>query len=382
MDERPGTQPTPEPTKPPTMEDVATRAGVSRALVSIVFRELPGASPANRERVKRAAAEIGFRPDRRASLLGRKRTNLLGVAFGVGHEFHAELIAALYVAAAEQGLEVVLSGITDDRSEEQAVTELLAFRCDALVLLGPTLGAEALETIAATTPVVTLASAVQAPGVEVVRTDDELGARLATDHLLGLGHRAIVHLDGRRAPGGPERRRGFLAAMRSAGLPDTAFLYPGGLTEEDGVAAARLYLAERAADRDQQGDPVPTAVFAFNDRCAIGFLATVRDAGLRVPADVSLVGYDDSRIARASWTRLTTVAQDIGVLARGAVARARTRIQPYPAQPPNPDPDPATNPNPDPATNPDTDDRAHGPLLVPPGLVIRDTASVPAAGRL
>ena len=66
MDERPGTQPTPEPTKPPTMEDVATRAGVSRALVSIVFRELPGASPANRERVKRAAAEIGFRPDRRA----------------------------------------------------------------------------------------------------------------------------------------------------------------------------------------------------------------------------------------------------------------------------------------------------------------------------
>ena len=85
--------PSVEPGKPPTMEDVATRAGVSRALVSIVFRGLPGASPENRERVRRAAAELGFRPDRRASLLGSKRTNLLGVAFGVGHEFHADLIS-------------------------------------------------------------------------------------------------------------------------------------------------------------------------------------------------------------------------------------------------------------------------------------------------
>jgi DNA-binding LacI/PurR family transcriptional regulator len=198
MDERPDG----DPAKPPTMEDVAARAGVSRALVSIVFRGLPGASPDNRERVRRAAEEIGFRPDRRASLLGRKRTNLLGVAFGVGHEFHADLIAALYRAVAHRHLELVLSGVTDGRPEQQAVAELLSFRCDALLLLGPTLSTTELAAIGARSPVVVLARAVAAPGVEVVRTDDELGARLATEHLLGLGHRTIVHLDGRRAPGG------------------------------------------------------------------------------------------------------------------------------------------------------------------------------------
>lgn len=343
--------------KTPTMEDVAARAGVSRALVSIVFRNLPGASPDNRERVRRAAEEIGFRPDRRASLLGRKRTNLLGVAFAVGHEFHADLISALYEAAAGQQLELVLSGITEHRTEEQAVAELLAFRCDALLLLGPTLGADQLATLGETTPVVVIGRAVEASGVAVVRTDDELGARIATEHLLSLGHRTVVHLDGRRAPGGAERRRGFLHAMRAAGLPDQAFLLPGGLTDADGEAAAREFLAERAAG--YSGDPAPTAVFAFNDQCAIGFLATVRDAGVRIPADLSLIGYDDSRLAHASWTRLTTVGQGTAALAEGAVAAAMARIGSA-----------AATPQGQSATPPP-------PLLIPPRLVVRATTAVP-----
>ena len=209
------------------MEDVATRAGVSRALVSIVFRGLPGASPENRERVRRAAAELGFRPDRRASLLGSKRTNLLGVAFGVGHEFHADLISDLYAAAARHGLELVLSGVTERRSEQQAIAELLDFRCDAVLVLGPTLSATELAAYGSSTPVVVLARAVEAPGIEVIRTDDELGARLATEHLLSLGHRRIVHLDGGRAPGAVERRRGFLQTMRAVDLLDRAQLIAG-----------------------------------------------------------------------------------------------------------------------------------------------------------
>lgn len=336
------------------MEDVAARAGVSRALVSIVFRDLPGASPQNRERVRRSAAEIGFRPDRRARLLGRRRTNLLGIAFGVGHEFHADLVSALYASAERHRLEVVLSGITEQRSELQAVTELLAFRCDALVLLGSNLGAADLARIAETTPIVTLARAIHVPGVDVVRTDDELGARLATEHLLGLGHRTIVHLDGRRAAGGAERRRGFLRAMRAAALPDHAFLSPGGLQEADGAAAAQQFLADQAVDR--QGDPSPTAVFAFNDRCAIGFLQTIRNAGVRVPEELSLVGYDDSRLAHASWTRLTTIGQDTAALADGGVAKALARIRDRERD----------------GVDPSTD-----ALLVPPSLVIRSTTGPP-----
>ena len=347
-----------DPGRPPTMEDVATRAGVSRALVSIVFRDLPGASPENRERVRRAAAELGFRPDRRASLLGSKRTNLLGVAFGVGHEFHADLISELYAAAARHGLELVLSGVTERRSERQAIAELLDFRCDAVLVLGPTLSATELAAYGSSTPVVVLARAVDAPGIEVVRTDDELGARLATEHLLALGHHTIVHLDGRRAPGGAERRRGFLRAMRSAGLPDHAFLSPGGLTEADGESAARQHLAELAGGG--HGDPLPTAVFAFNDQCAIGFLQTVRDAGVRVPGDLSLVGYDNSRLAHASWTRLTTVGQDTPALAEGAVIRALARIRPSELA---------------------SADEPEEPHLVAPGLVIRSTTARPTGTR-
>ena len=341
------TQPSAESGKTPTMEDVATRAGVSRALVSIVFRGLPGASPENRERVRRAAAELGFRPDRRASLLGSKRTNLLGVVFGVGHEFHADLISDLYAAAARPGLELVLSGVTERRSEQQAIAELLDFRCDAVLALGPTLTASELAAYGSSTPVVVLARAVEAPGIEVIRTDDELGARLATEHLLSLGHRDVVHLDGQRAPGAAERRRGFRQTMRAAGLGDRAQLWPGGLTETDGGRAAGRFLAERST-----GPFAPTAVFAFNDRCAIGFLQTVRDAGVRVPADLSLVGYDDSRLAHASWTRLTTVGQDTAALAEGAVTRAHARIRPA-------DREPAFS--------------HEGPLLISPTLVIRST---------
>ena len=342
-DPDPSTNTPADPGKPPTMEDVATRAGVSRALVSIVFRGLPGASPENRERVRRAAAELGFRPDRRASLLGSKRTNLLGVAFGVGHEFHADLISDLYAAADRYGLELVLSGVTERRSEQQAIAELLDFRCDAVLALGPTLSASELAAYGASTPVVVLARAVEAPGIEVVRTDDELGARLATEHLLSLGHRTIVHLDGGRAPGAVERRRGFLRTMRTLDQ-DRAHLVPGGLSEADGVSAARRFLAERSGE--------PTAVFAFNDQCAIGFLQTVRNAGVRVPGDLSLVGYDDSRLAHASWTRLTTVGQDTAALAEGAVTRAHARIRPA-------DREPAFS--------------HEGPLLISPTLVIRST---------
>src|SRR4029450_11020997 len=120
----------------PTMEDVALRAGVSRPLVSIVFRDQPGASEETRARVRAAAAEIGYRPDTRAQLLSRKQTRVIGVSFGVGHEFHADLVTELYAAAQDSGYELVLSGVTPDRREQRAAQDLLAFRCDAVILVG------------------------------------------------------------------------------------------------------------------------------------------------------------------------------------------------------------------------------------------------------
>lgn len=300
----------------PTMSDVAERAGVSRALVSIVFREVPGASLDTRDRVRAAADELGYHPDRRARLLSRRRTRVLGVAFALGHEFHADLIAALYRAAAEHGQELALSGTTPGRPEEEAVADLQALRCDALLLLGSALPDEVLAQLGAAVPVVALARSTSADGVDVVRTDDEAGAALAARHLLDLGHTHVVHVDGGTAAGADERRHGFTAAIRSAGL--AADVVSGGLTEEDGAAAAAALLAR---------EELPTGLAVFNDQSATGVMDVLQQAGWRWPDDVSLVGYDDSRLARSRWARLTTVRQDVDALAGLAVQRAIQRVE-------------------------------------------------------
>jgi DNA-binding LacI/PurR family transcriptional regulator len=324
------------------MEDVALKAGVSRPLVSIVFRDQPGASDETRARVRAAAAEIGYRPDTRAQLLSRKQTRLIGVSFGVGHEFHAELVTELYAAAQHSGYELVLSGVTPHRREQRAAQDLLAFRCDAVILLGPSARLTDLAAIGRQTPTVVVARAGTAQGIEIVRTDDITGAELATRHLLELGHSRILHVDGGRAPGAAERRRGYQAAMRAAGLGRLVSIIPGGLTEAEGSRAADWVIdtrmrpepveghASTGPARISDGDGA-TAAFVFNDQSAVGFLAIVRASGIDVPQQLSVVGYDDSRLARASWARLTTVGQDTEAIARAAVERAIARIAGEPA---------------------------------------------------
>jgi DNA-binding LacI/PurR family transcriptional regulator len=297
----------------PTLEDVATRAGVSRALVSIVMRDVPGASEETRERVRRAADEIGYRPDQRARRLRQLRTKLIGVMFTAGQEFHADLVDGVYLAAEELGYDVVLSGVTPHREESRAVRTLIDDRCEGLVLIGPQLPARQLGDLAARVPVVALARRTR--GVDAVRSDDAAGASLAMDHLLDLGHRRILYLDGGRAPGAAERRRGYRHAARAAQLPELTL--PGGLTEREGAAAASAML---------ESPELPTAIFAFNDRCALGVLDVLIRSGVAVPQRVSVVGFDDSPLAGMAHIDLTTVRQDSAGLARAAVERLVARL--------------------------------------------------------
>ena len=203
-----------------TLADVAARAGVSVPLVSIVMRDVPGASPANRERVRRAAEELGYRPDSRARMLRSTRSRLIGVVFGVQHAFHGDLVSGLYAAADAADYELALSAVTPGRDEHRAVTSLLQDRCEALILLGPQLPTSYLADLAARMPVVVVARAVRHRAVDVVRTDDAAGLHQAVDHLVGLGHTRIAHIDGGRAPGAAERRRGYREALQRHGLAD------------------------------------------------------------------------------------------------------------------------------------------------------------------
>ena len=298
----------------PTLEDVARRAGVSRALVSIVMREAPGASDATRVRVRAAAQEIGYRPDPRARRLRQLRTRLIGVMFGVGQEFHAELVDGVYAAARETGYDVVLSGVSPHHDERRALHALVDDRCEGIVLLGPGTPARELAELDSRVPVVSVARRMR--GVDAVRSDDVAGAALAVDHLIALGHRSIVYLDGGRAPGAAERRRGYGKRMLAIGFEP--MLRAGGLTERDGAAAATELL--------ESGVPLPSAIFAFNDRCALGVLDVLVRARVDVPQQVSVVGFDDSPLARLAHVDLTTVRQEAHELARTALARLVERL--------------------------------------------------------
>jgi DNA-binding LacI/PurR family transcriptional regulator len=298
----------------PTMEHVAALAGVSRALVSIVYRDAAGASDATRARVLAAGAELGYRPDHRARLLGRTKTRLLGVTFDVQAGFQGELVEALYTAAESAGYDLALSAVAPTRAEPRAVQSLLDYRCEALILLGPTLKPAALAALAESQPTVVVARKVSAPGVDVVRTDDTTGSRLAVEHLLALGHTSIAHLDGGKAPGSPERRTGYRNAMRAAGL--TPLILPGGPTEDHGARAAKTFLEDA---------PTATAVTIFNDRSAVGFLDLIRQSR-RIPDDLSVIGYDNTTVAALSHVGLTTIAQDTTRLATQATTTAIARL--------------------------------------------------------
>ena len=304
-----------------TLADVAREAGVSVALVSIVMRDAPGASDATRARVRDVADRLGYVPDQRARLLRSTDTRLLGVTFDLHQPFHGDLVEHLYAAAADHGYDVAISAVAPSRDERSAVQALRRERCDALVLLGPDLSPDELAALGADLPTLVVARRSGTPGVAAVRGDDELGVGLAVDHLVSLGHVRLVHVDGGSAPGAEERRRGFVEAARRHGLDP--WVLPGGATERDGVRATATLL-EAAAP--------PTGVVAFNDHCASGVLDALLRARRDVPRQVSVTGYDDSRLAVARQDLMTTVSQSAREMAERAVAGALGLLAGEPAR--------------------------------------------------
>ena len=333
---------TPAARRRPRLEDVAARVGLSPASVSMVLSSAPGPSAATRERVLEAAAALGYRPDRTASLLARRRTHLVGVMMEVRSAFHAELVEDIHEAAERQGYDVVLSAVTRTRDERRAIETLVDFRCEALILLGPAAPASQLTALDRQLPVVVLGRRVAADGVDVVRSADDAGVGQAVDHLVGLGHGAIAFVDGGDGPIASDRRRGYRKAMRRHRLADQIRIVPGDHTEAAGTQAAQTLLRD--------GD-LPSAVVASNDRCALGLLDALNRAGVEVPGALSVVGYDDSSLSRLAHVNLTTVSQDARQQAEHAVAAAVERL--------------------------DSGRTAHREVVLTPHLVVRGTTAEP-----
>src|SRR3984893_17748854 len=303
----------------PRLEDVARRVGLSTASVSLVLSNAPGPSAATRQRVLEAAAQLGYRPDRNASLLARRRRHLLGVTMDVRNMFHAELVQHLLRSAEAVRYDLVLSPVTPTREEQRAVETLLDFRCEALILLGPDAPSARIVALTRQVAVVVIGRRIEADRVDVVRTADDRGVGQAVDHLAGLGHRRIAFIDGGSGTIASDRARGYRTAMRRNGLIDHIQIIPGDHTEEAGTRAAQSMLSA--------GD-LPTAVMSSNDRCALGVLDSLNRAGVHVPGSVSLVGYDDSALARLAHIDLTTVSQNAREQAEQAVAAVVERLDP------------------------------------------------------
>jgi DNA-binding LacI/PurR family transcriptional regulator len=297
--------------RPPTMDDVAAAAGVSRALVSLVMRGSPQVSPHRRERVMDAAAQLGYRPNAMARGLASRRTHTIGVLLNDLHNpFFAEIAAGIEAVASSADFRVIIStGGRRPARERAMVSALLEHRPDGLILVSPRMRSADVLDAASEAQVVLVGRRVRGGDLDVVINDEDHGARLVLEHLVGLGHERIVHVDGGRGAGAGARRTAYLHAMRALGLERHAMVLPGDFTEEAGVAAAERLLAA--------GD-LPTAVFAANDLVAAGLLDRLEVAGVGVPGDVSIVGYDNTFLAALHHMSLTSVNQprpEIGSLA-------------------------------------------------------------------
>lgn len=309
------------------MADVAAHLGVSRQLVSIVLRDKPGASDDTRRRVRQAANELGYRPHLGAQTLRQTRSHHIGVSFAPQHATEPDIVEAIYSAAAAAGYQVVLSAQTSTRSTSQTIDELLGYRCAALVVIGSDLSDQRMRRTAqhVSVPMVVVGGGRASSAFDVVYSAGDLGTRLVVDHLVGLGHQRIAYVSADAMASARLRRKGYLGAIQGAGLePDVVSVSGADYAEEAGAAAARELL---------QRDRLPTAVAAGNDQQAVGLITVLSRAGVAVPREVSVAGFDDSRFAGLSSIDLTTARQDPSQMGRAVVAAAVGRLQDADAAP-------------------------------------------------
>lgn len=296
----------------PTLETVAARAGVSRSLVSLVLRDSPKVSPARREAVLRAVAELGYRPNEAARRLAERRSRTVGVLLNdMRQPWFADMLDGLTPELHAGGKHILLGDGRIDRMIDETLTwSFLDLGVDGLVLAGSIPMSPAIVEVASKIPTVAVGGRgldLGLPRADILASDNHQGATLAVRHLIELGHTRIAHISGLPGMAGRLRMAGYEDTMRAAGLE--AHIEAGDMTEEGGYrAAVRLLSGSRGAAR-------PTAIFAANDLTCVGALSAAAALGVRVPEELSLVGYDNSMPARlrAMWlTSVDPAAQEMG----------------------------------------------------------------------
>lgn len=300
-----------------TIRDVARKARVSIATVSRVFNDSGPVRETTRRRVQSAATALRYAPHGAARSLTTRRTNTVGMLLpDLYGEFFSEIIRGVDQALQRGGFHLLVSSSHDSQEAIETAMHAMRGRVDGLIVMCPDLDAGTLgANLPKDLPVVLLDSAAERAGdgtrFDVLTIDNYGGAYAMVTHLVGLGHRDIAIIKGpARNQDARERLRGFKAALRKAKLETpTHRQIAGDFSEAAGYHAVQELLAL---------SPRPTAVFASNDSMAVGALAALRAAGVDVPRDIAVAGFDDLPIARFTNPPLSSVHVPIGDLARRA----------------------------------------------------------------
>lgn len=297
------------------MEDVASRAGVSRALVSLAYRDRPGVSTETRDRILSAGRELGYVPNRVAARLASRGGNTLGVFL---QDLHNDLFADLFegsrIVADGAGKQLMLGvGALDGGRDAEVLETLAQSWVDVVIAFGLQMPDAEVREMAERVPLVCVLRGVA--DIDSVVSDNRHGARAATRHLIELGHREIAFLANPPSDGYMDRRHGYVETMTTAGLrprvAETTY------SRETAAADAGALL--------DAGDP-PTAIFAHNDQAAMGVLDALFRRGLTPGREVSVVGYDNSSPSKVPGVALTSVDVDGVALGRSAAELALRRI--------------------------------------------------------
>lgn len=303
-----------------TIKDVAREASVSVATVSRVFNDAAVVRPETARRIREVAARLRYAPHGGARSLITSRTQTLGVLLpDLYGEFFSELIHGIDVTARREGYHILVSRSWEGRTEIEEAVRAMRGRVDGLLLMSPHIDADSLLHVPAGLPVVMLCSPSKGTDVDSVIIQNFPGARDMVAHLISFGHRRIAIIKG--ATGNhdaAERLRGYRAALKDAGLTaDKSLERDGDFTEAGGYAAARALMALETR---------PTAIFAANDSMAIGALSALREAGVRVPEEVAVAGFDDIPLAHYMDPPLSSVRVPISDLGARAVEILLDRI--------------------------------------------------------
>jgi DNA-binding LacI/PurR family transcriptional regulator len=296
----------------PSIRDVARLAGVSHQTVSRVLNNHPSIRESTKARVLQVMEDLQYRPNRAARALSRGRSRTIGILSAQSSEYGpASSIAAIQDAARDAGYYVNTANLTtvDHESIEAALVHLMLQAVEGIVVIAPQVRVfDVLEQLSIDVPYVSLQSTGHLDD-HALSVDQIAGARLATRHLIGLGHRRIYHLAGPQDWIEAEARmRGFLDEMGAMDVPTTAPIL-GDWTADFGYYAGRELFGRRDF----------TAIFSSNDQMALGLMHAARDAGLDIPGDISIVGFDDIPESAHFWPPLTTVRQDFAELGRRCI---------------------------------------------------------------